>query len=273
MRGAITGDIIGSAYEGAEKYEGVSLPQNDFELFSEKSRFTDDTVLSIAIADILLNKKQDIAEVLRAYTKNYSDRRYGKGYLKWVDKNFSEEFVGKSFWNGSAMRVSPIARTCKNLEEVLSLSKMTAITSHNHPEWIKWAQAIASTAFLAKEQESKARIKQYIEKMFGYYLPLTHEETKTMYDKSCSCQSSVPAAIASFLQGKDFEDTIRKSVMLWGDTDTIAAMSGGIAEAFYGGISQSLIEKSKKYLLDDKNGDRLLSIVDSFTKKYMLDIC
>ncbi|MDR0608345.1 MAG: ADP-ribosylglycohydrolase family protein [Candidatus Peribacteria bacterium] len=141
---------MGSAYEGAGKYPEATYATPDFSLFAEKSRFTDDTVLTVALADALLTEERDFAGKLRDYTKKYPERRYGKGFLKRVKGDLSDEFAGKSFTNGSAMRVIPVAWAAKDLEEALNLAAETAKISHDHPEGIKGAQAIASAVYLAK---------------------------------------------------------------------------------------------------------------------------
>jgi ADP-ribosylglycohydrolase len=227
MLGAIAGDIIGSSYEFA------GLKTKDFELFSQDSRFTDDTVLTIAVADRLVYGG-DYPRLFKAYCLNYPNAGYGGSFAHWATSASLEPY--NSWGNGSAMRVSPIGYAFDTLDRVLLEAKNSAAATHNHPEGIKGAQAIASAIFLARTGKSKSDIKDYISSNFSYDLDRTLDTMRPNYSFEVSCQASVPEAIIAFLESIDFEDAIRNAVSLGGDSDTQACMAGAIAEAFYGGV-------------------------------------
>ena len=234
MFGAIVGDVVGSYYEF------FNCKNEVFPLFCEKTRFTDDTVLTIAIADAFMNGK-DYAITLKEYARKYPLAGFGGSFVNWVDSNSIAPY--NSWGNGSAMRVSSIAWLCNNLDDVLEESKKTAEVTHNHPEGIKGAQAIAASIFLAREDHNKEFIKNYIAKTFGYNLNRTLAEIRPSYNFDVSCQGSVPEAIIAFLESSNFEDCIRKAISIGGDSDTIAAMAGGIAEAYYKAIPEEILKK------------------------------
>lgn len=224
MFGAIVGDIIGSPYEF------FNCKSTNFQLFCEKSRITDDTVLTVAVADAFMNKK-DYAQTFKEYARKYPLAGFGGSFVQWVD---SDSMMPYNSWgNGSAMRVSSIGWLCNSIEEVLAESKVTAEVTHNHPEGIKGAQAIASAIFLARIGKTKEEIKEYIVGTFEYDLNRTLDEIRPNYEFNVSCQKSVPEAIIAFLESDNFEDCIRKAISIGGDSDTIAAMAGSIAEAYY----------------------------------------
>lgn len=226
--GAIAGDIIGSYYEWC------GTKRKDFQLFSDYSRFTDDTVLTVATMECLLSEKRDYSYFYQNYTRQYPRSGFGGMFFDWAYKNNPQPY--NSFGNGSAMRVSPIGWIFNTLEKTLEEAERSAIVTHNHPEGIKGAQAIASAVFLAKRGNSKNEIKEYIERVFGYDLNRTCDEIRLHYSFDVTCQGSVPEAIIAFLDSSDFENAIRLSISLGGDSDTIAAMTGSIAEAFYGKV-------------------------------------
>ena len=230
MLGAIIGDIIGSVYEFNNK------KQKDFHLFTPMSRFTDDTVMTLAVAKWLTEDKEHSEEglVLRMQDlgRRYPYVGYGGGFRRWLYNQQPQPY--NSYGNGSAMRVSPIAFYAQSLEETLRLATISAKITHNHPEGIKGAKAIASTTYLARTGASKKEIKVYVEANFKYNLNLQLDDIRSIAYDAMSCQKTVPAAIWAFLEGKDFEDVIRIAVSLGGDSDTIAAMAGSIAQAFYG---------------------------------------
>lgn len=263
MLGAIIGDIVGSVYE----FDNILT--KDFPLFSENSTFTDDSVMTIALANNLLltEDKLDpkmLTKFYQLYGRSYPNRGYGGNFLLWLYDKDPEPY--NSFGNGSAMRVSPVAYVGKTLDEVNELAKQSAVVSHNHPEGIKGAQAIASSIFLAKEGKSKEEIKNYIiENFYPYDFGgnFTIDKIKPEYGFYESCQESVPQAIEAFLEGKDFEDVIRIAISLGGDSDTIAAMAGSIAEAYYGIPKE--IEKQALSTLDLP----LRVIVEEFRRKYI----
>ena len=230
MLGAIIGDIIGSVYEFNNK------KQKDFHLFTPMSRFTDDTVMTLAVAEWLTEDKEHSEEglVLRMQDlgRRYPYVGYGGGFRRWLYNQQPKPY--NSYGNGSAMRVSPIAFYAQSLEETLRLATISAKVTHNHPEGIKGAKAIASATYLARTGASKTEIKAYVEENFKYNLNLQLDHIRSIVCDAMSCQKTVPAAIWAFLEGEDFEDVIRIAVSLGGDSDTIAAMAGSIAQAFYG---------------------------------------
>jgi ADP-ribosylglycohydrolase len=243
LLGAIAGDMIGSVYEflGEKKM--------DFPLFSENSRFTDDTVLSIATMACLLDGKREYAFYYRIYARTYPHSGFGGMFVDWM---YATNPMPYGSWgNGSGMRVSPIGWFFPTLEETLEEAKYSAQVTHNHPEGIKGAQAIAAAVFLARTGKSKAEIKAYIETQFGYNLNRTCDEIRPDYSFNVSCQGSVPEAIIAFLDSSDYENAIRLAVSLGGDSDTIAAMTGGIAEAFYGEIPEHIKKEVWKRLPQD----------------------
>lgn len=268
MLGAIAGDIIGSIFE---KENTKSL---DFELFTRFSRFTDDTVLTIAVADALLNRKQHkwwlidayharrlYASKLRYYGRRFPSAGYGEMFSKWLTRKSISGYG--SYGNGSAMRVSPIGFALDDLDDVLREAKLSAVVSHNHREGIKGAQAIASAIYLAKNGENKEEIRKFIEKRFRYNLHFTLNEIRPTYTFDSSCQGSVPQAIVAFLESNDFEDAIRKAISIGGDSDTIACMTGGIAHAYYKTIPD-YIERPTRLLLDAS----FKMIINQFNQKY-----
>ena len=256
MFGAIAGDIIGSAYE----WHYTKSP--DFELFTPQSTPTDDTVLTIAVADCILHGK-DYAATLKEYGRRYPGAGYGGMFLKWLGSNSLTPY--NSFGNGSAMRVSPVGFAFSSLDTVSREAEKSAAVTHNHPEGIKGAQAIATSIFLAKSGESKERIRNYIEKSYGYNLQQTIDEIRPLYRFDETCQGSVPQAIIAFLESNSYEDAVRKAVSLGGDSDTLACMTGGIAQAYYGQIPDYIAKKVREIL-----NPEMLEVVALFNDKYCL---
>ena len=259
MLGAIAGDVIGSVYEGNKEW---MLERNsEFEpLFARNAKFTDDTVLTVAIADYLLNSR-DLIKTLKAYANTYPHAGYGKGFKRWA---FGEEDLPySSYGNGSAMRVSPVAYAFSTLEEVLSQAKVTASVTHNHPDGIRGAQAVASAIFLARTGESRAEIARFISGRFYYHLDDTIKRIRPNYTFDSSCPGSVPQAIIAALESTNFENAIRLAVSLGGDTDTIASIAGAIAEALYGGVPDA-IGSAARVKLDQ----HLTSILDEFYLRF-----
>jgi ADP-ribosylglycohydrolase len=256
MLGAIAGDMIGSFFEHH------NIKREDFQLFfSRLSQFTDDTVLTCAIADALLTGTP-YSDKLREYYNLYPVRGYGGNFRQWAQAGESKPY--NSYGNGSAMRVSPVAYAFNDLDTVLEAAKRSAEPTHNHPEGIKGAQSVAGAIFMARQGASKAEIKSFVEERFGYNLELDHEELKKSYTFDVTCQGSVPQAIFCFLISSGFEDAIRKAVSIGGDSDTIACITGSIAEAFYKGVPPE-IEKEVMARLDD----RLRGIVEKFRHKFI----
>ena len=236
MYGAILGDIIGSPYEFNRGDK-----TKDFPLFSKNSTYTDDSVMTIAVAEAFLDAQPDAAEEwilqrltggLRRWGRKYPYAGYGGRFRLWLQ--VQKPIPYNSYGNGSAMRVSSVAWLYHDVESVRKAARLSGEITHNHPEGIKGAEATASAIFLARTGHSKAEIKRYVEENFGYDLNRTCDEIRPGYRHVESCQESVPEAITAFLEGEDFEDVIRTAVSLGGDTDTLGAIAGSIAEGFYG---------------------------------------
>lgn len=254
MIGAIAGDIIGSAFEWS------NVRTTDFALFSDTSTFTDDTVLTVAVADCILSRK-DYARTLKHYGRMFPDAGYGTLFWKWLHSDSLAPY--NSFGNGSAMRVSPVGFAFGTLEQVLEEAKRSAEVTHNHPEGITGAQAIASAIFLARTGATKKEIGHYVEHTFGYDLTRTLDEIRPTYTFDASCQGSVPEAIIAFLESSSYEDAIRKAISLGGDSDTIACMTGGIAQAYFKCVPDYVVQRVRGLLAPE-----LLRIVDMFSSKY-----
>lgn len=242
MKGAILGDIVGS------RLERSGPKTTDFDLFTTKCRFTDDTVLTIAVADAILHQ-QDFGTTIKEYALRYPNAGYGGTFRKWMRDELTEPYA--SWGNGSAMRVSPVGWLYNDLESVLAQAKASAMPTHGHPEGVKGAQAIAAAIFLARQGGGKEDIRQYITETFGYNLRRTVEEIRPDYRFDVSCAGSVPEAIIAFLDSRDLLDSIRLAVSLGGDTDTQAAMAGSIAEAFYGPVPPAVEEVMNAFLPDE----------------------
>lgn len=235
MLGAIAGDIIGSIYEWNNR------KTKNFPLFSPNCKFTDDTVLTVAVADAILNNRSYM-NCFKDYYRHYPHAGYGGMFHQWAKSGNSEPY--NSWGNGSAMRVSPVGFAFDDLETVLSKAKQSAEVTHNHPEGIKGAQATAAAIFLGRTGHSKNDIKTYIEQEFGYDLSRSIDEIRPSYQFNESCQETVPQAIAAFLESTDFEDAIRNAISLGGDSDTLTCITGGIAQAFYGGVPAAIAQKA-----------------------------
>ncbi len=254
MIGSIAGDIIGSVYE----FDPIKT--KDFPLFSPFCNFTDDTVLTVAIADAILNGRSYL-DAVREIGRRYPDSGYGGFFLQWLYLEDSRPY--NSWGNGSAMRVSPIGFAFQDEESVLKEAARTAEITHNHPEGIKGAQATALAIFLARTGRTKNEIRKAIQKRFGYDLDRTVDEIRPSYSFTESCQQTTPEAIIAFLDSTSYEDAIRNAVSLGGDSDTLACITGGIAEAFYGGIPSEIRLKVMECLSPD-----LWEITEQFLKKY-----
>jgi len=253
--GAILGDISGSRFEGANKHPSRS----NFKLFPQDTYFTDDTVLTVAVADAILNNKS-YSDVIRSYYKKYPYVGYGSAFKQWGKDDTAVAY--NSYGNGSAMRVSAIAYAFNTKEEVLEEAKKSAECTHNHEEGIKGAQAIALAAFMARTGKSKKQIREAMEKEMGYDLV----NLKRGFDSSC--QGSVPNAIVAFLDSTSYIDAIRSAVLMGGDSDTIACMAGTIAQPYYG-VGVSAIPPNSVKKVFKKLPDELADIVVNFTKKYV----
>jgi ADP-ribosylglycohydrolase len=254
MLGAIAGDIIGSVYEGNP------IKTKDFPLFCPESCFTDDTVLTVAIAQAILDGG-GYADKLKEYCRRYPRAGYGMNFRHWGMSEHTEPY--NSWGNGSAMRVSPVGFAFDDLDTVLSEAKRTAEVTHNHPEGIKGAQATAAAIFLARTGQSKSEIKSYIESTFDYELSQSLDTIRPHYSFDISCQGTVPQAIIAFLESTDVEDAIRNAVSLGGDSDTLACITGGMAQAFYGGVPEPMTQQALARL-----DDRLRQVTKVFASRY-----
>lgn len=250
MLGAITGDIIGSPYEF------LGFKSIDFPLFSEQSRFTDDTVLTVAVADALLHDL-DYAQTLKDYGRRYPDAGYGGSFHKWLQSDSMAPY--NSWGNGSAMRTSPIGFLCDNATIVLQTAKLCAQVTHNHYEGYKGAQAVSYGIFLATQGTSKKEIKNEICNWFRYDLSACLDEMRPGYRFDVSCQGTVPAAFIAFFESTDYESAVRNAISLGGDADTLACISGSLAEAFYGEIPGAIISETRSRLPQE-----FLDIIDEF---------
>ena len=250
MLGAIAGDIIGSPFEFAPN------KTKDFPLFRVHSNYTDDTILTVAVADALLHNL-DLIDTLKRYTRKYPDGGYGGSYKKWAFSDSRDPY--NSWGNGSAMRTSSIGYLFDKESDVLKNAGYCAQVTHNHPEGIRGAQAVSLCIYLARTGASKNDIQKEISKWFNYDLEKTIDEIRPSYYFDVSCQGSVPQSIIAFLESKDFEDSIRLAVSLGGDSDTMGCITGGISEAFYNQIPNEIISDTRKRLPME-----FLKIIDEF---------
>lgn len=249
MLGAVAGDIIGSLYEFTE------LKEYDFELLPEGSRFTDDSVMTIAVAywlahydeyDEIGHTKERLIECMQEFGRKYPDAGYGSSFYHWLWSESPQPY--NSWGNGAAMRVSPVGLFAETLDEALTLAKITAEVSHNHPAGIAGAQSVTAAVWMAKHGYSKDDIRDYIMCRFNYDLTRTVDEIRPTYQWDVSCQGSVPESIICFLEGEDFIDVVRKAVSLGGDADTMACIAGSIAACIYP-IPEWIVNRCE-YLLD-----------------------
>ena len=255
MIGAIAGDIIGSVYEHRP------IKSKDFPLFSQGSRFTDDTVLTIAIAESILTGL-DYRGALLDFGKRYPQAGYGGSFFRWLQAQDPKPY--NSWGNGSAMRVSPVGFAFSGEKDILKEAKATAEITHNHPEGIKGAQATALSIFLARTGVGKEQIRSHISKRFNYDLNRTVDEIRPAYSFDISCQGTVPEAIIAFLDSDSYEDAIRNAVSLGGDSDTLACITGGIAEAFYGGVPDDILKEALNRLSPE-----FFEVVNDFRQVYV----
>lgn len=260
MYGAILGDIIGSPFEFDRGDK-----TKDFKLFSRRSHFTDDSVMTLAVCEALLKVGQDatvkeiedaVISSMQSWGRRYPHEGYGGYFRCWLTARHPEPY--NSFGNGSAMRVSAAGWLYDSLEKTRVVAKATANVTHNHPEGIKGAEVTASAIFMARNGSSKEEIKKYIENEFHYDLNRTLDEIRPSFHMDETCQKTVPEAIIAFLEARDFEDAIRNAVSLGGDTDTLGAITGSIAEAYFG-ISETLISECRNRINKD-----MRDVVDAF---------
>jgi ADP-ribosylglycohydrolase len=254
MLGAIAGDIIGSPYERHQAYD------MDFPLFRKRSHFTDDSVLTTAVAHAILNDG-DYASSMKMFGRRYPRAGYGGAFKHWI---WEDEVIPYNSWgNGSAMRVSPVGFAFDSPETVLEEAKTSAECSHNHPEGIKGAQAVALAVFLAKKGCAKEDIRKEISGRFNYDLSRTLEEIRPTYHFHVSCQQTAPEAIIAFLESENYEEAVRQSIFLGGDSDTLACIAGGIAQAYYKELPSQIVENVRRMLTED-----LLEVVDQFRENF-----
>jgi len=252
--GAVIGDVIGSVFEWN------NIKTTDFDLFNPKCDFTDDTVLTIAVADCIL-KKKDFAKTIWEYGRKYRGRGYGGSFRNWLQEDNLKPYG--SFGNGSAMRASAVGFAFDDIQTVLEVAKQTAEVTHNHPEGIKGAQATATAIFLASKGKSKQEIKDFIISTFNYDLGFTLDEIRPTYKFDVTCQGSVPQAIVAFLESSDFENAIKLAISIGGDSDTIACITGGIASAYYKQIPTELLD-----FVVDKLPNEYIEIMNKFDEQY-----
>ena len=260
MYGAILGDMVGAPYEFDRGNKS-----KDFEMWNRKVRFTDDTVMTIAVADAILTAgkdsgekeiKEELVKKMQAWGRKYPNSGYGGRLIHWLGSRDPKPYG--SYGNGSAMRVSSVGWLYDTIEKTREVARWTAEVTHNHPEGIKGAEATAVAIFMARTGATKDEIKEYIVKEFGYDLSRTCDEIRPGYYHDESCQKTVPEAITAFLEGQDFEDVIRTAVSLGGDCDTLTCIAGGIAEAFYG-VPAEMMEKTLERL-----GDDMIKVISDF---------
>jgi ADP-ribosylglycohydrolase len=256
MWGAIIGDTVGSPYEWN------NVKSADFPLFSRASHFTDDTVMTAAVAEGLMDGCGDeeatrtaITASMLKFGKMFPLAGYGHRFRKWLES--AEPRPYNSFGNGSAMRVSPVAWAFDNLAGVEKFASISARVTHDHPEGVKGASSVAGAIFLARTGSSRDEIKKYVEYKYQYDLNRKLDDIRKSYKFDESCQGSVPEAIIAFLESETFEDALRKAVFLGGDSDTIAAITGSVAEGFYGGAPDDMKHRAE-HLLDK----RILSVIE-----------
>lgn len=231
MWGAIIGDIVGSRFERFDEGVDGRMKSKEFEFFHKECRFTDDTVLTVAIAEALMGDR-DYAKALKKYARRYPKAGYGASFKRWVAKDETTGYM--SFGNGASMRVSPVGWWFDSKNETLDEARRTSIVTHNHPDSVDWAQATALSIFFARHGSSKDVIREEVEKLTRTSLGIDLDAIRPTYKFYVSSADSVPQAIQCFLDSTDFESAIRLAVSLGGDTDTQAAIAGSIAEAFYG---------------------------------------
>ena len=254
MLGAIAGDVIGSVYEARP------IKSKEFPLFSSRSTFTDDSVLTVAVADAVLGDG-DYLRAFHEYFHRHPGRGFGASFSAWAAERRVRAYG--SFGNGAAMRVSPVAWANDALDAVLEHAKRSAAVTHDHPEGLKGAMATAAAIFLARTGESKDAIRDYVSAAFGYDLDRSLEDIRPGYVFDVSCQGSVPESVLCFLESENFEDALRNAVSLGGDADTMACIAGAIAEAYYGGVPAEIETQTRARLDAD-----LLEVVNRFQRKF-----
>ena len=254
MIGAIGGDIIGSIYEARP------IKTKEFPLFDPRCRFTDDTVLTLAVAKAIVGDR-DYLKAVWELGRRYPHAGYGGSFIRWLSSDQPRPY--NSWGNGSAMRVSPVGFAFDNVNIILEQAKLSAAISHNHPEGIKGAQATALAVFLARTTHDKTIVRGEISARFDYDLARTVDGIRPDYAFDVSCQGTVPEAIICFLDSHSYEDAVRNAISLGGDSDTLACITGAIAEAFYGPVPSEI-----ETLVRESLTPELLKILDAFYRRY-----
>lgn len=259
MLGALTGDVIGSVYEWQ------NIKTTEFPLFCSACHFTDDSVLTAAVADALLHGG-DFVDLLHQYYHLYPDAGWGAGFRVWAAAFSREPY--NSWGNGAGMRISPVAYAFDTLGEVLAQAERFTAVTHNHPQGIIGAKAIAGCVFLARSGATRRAIREFATLHIGYDVSWRLEEIRPSYAFNESCQGSVPEAIIAFLESGSFEQAIRNAISIGGDSDTIACMTGAIAEAFYGGVPAEIAQETFRFL-----DGRIAGMTRAFMEKYPVPRC
>lgn len=254
MLGAISGDVIGSIYERAR------LKTTEFPLFSARSRFTDDSVLTVATAHALLTG-ESYAEAYHTFGNRYPHVGYGASFRAWLRSDSPAPY--NSWGNGSAMRVSPVGIAAQSIDQTLAEADRSASATHDHPEGIRGAQAVALAVFLARTGSSKHEIRREITTRLGYNLSRTLSEIRPAYRFDVSCQGSVPEALTAFLESDCVEHAIRLAISLGADADTQAAIAGAVADAFWGGVPEPIAIEVLARLPED-----LRAVVAEFNARF-----
>ena len=257
MLGAICGDVIGSVHEWAP------TKKKEFPLFEPGSMFTDDSVLTIAVAEWILTGL-DLVDLFHDYTHAYPGRGYGSKFQVWADGRTRQPY--NSYGNGAAMRVSPVGFAFDTMEEVLAWAARSASVTHDHPEGIRGAQATAAAIYLARRGRTKEEMKSELRSRFGYDLDARLDEIRPDYGFDETCQGTVPQALVAFFESASYEDALRNAISLGGDADTLACITGGIAEAHYGGVPEH-IAGPVRAILDE----RLVAVSDRFRRRFGLE--
>jgi ADP-ribosylglycohydrolase len=252
MIGAIAGDMIGSPYESCP-IKTVSFPMT-------VDAFTDDTVLTVAVAHAILTDT-DYRTSIKSYAQQYPNLPYGGSFWHWIWDPKSIPYC--SYGNGSAMRVSPVGFAFESIEEVMVQARRSAELSHNHPEGIKGAQATALAVFLARKNEDKATIRRQIETRFAYNLGCLVDDIRAGYCFDVSCQGSVPESIIAFLDSEDYETAVKNAISLGGDADTMACIAGAIAQAYYKTMPAEIVRQVRQHL-----PGALLAVLDQFSERF-----
>jgi ADP-ribosylglycohydrolase len=258
MLGAIAGDVIGSPYE----FDNTRM--TDFPLFGPGCAITDDSVLTISVADVLLRGDGDYVSRFHEYVATYPNPKggYGGSFASWAQRRDRQPY--NSWGNGSAMRVSPVAWAFESLEDVLAEARRSAEVTHNHPEGIRGAQATAAAIYAARTTRDKNRVRQIVADQFGYGLDQTVSQLQRTNEFDESCQGTVPVAVTAVLESSDFEDAVRKAVSMGGDSDTIACIAGAIAHALYQNVPAPIVERLFQRHLDP----RLADVTRRFMRRY-----